>query len=279
VGVSPRVSVLIVSFNTCQLTLEAIASVVDESSVETIVVDNASRDDSRELISARYPWVQLVRSDTNLGFAGGVNRAATLANGSNLLILNSDARVEPGALDRLCDLLDREPRAGLVAPALFYTDGRPQPAAFRFPGLVQIALDLHPVDRLMDTRLNGRVYASRPTRIDHPLGACMLVRRAAWDDVGPLDEGYFMYLEEVDWCRRAHARGWQVWQHPGARAIHHGGSSTRQQADAMFTQLWLARLRYYRRFSGPAYNRVVHVLVRLGLRRDARGDAVRQLVA
>jgi GT2 family glycosyltransferase len=279
VGLPRRVSVLVVSFNTCQLTLEAIRSVAGHPRTETIVVDNASHDGSAAAIAARFPSARLVRSDTNLGFAGGVNRAAALASGDALLVLNSDARLEPAALDRLCDELGRRPRAGLVAPALYYADGRPQPAAFTFPGLVQIALDLYPVDRLMDTRLNGRIHATRPTRIDHPLGACMLIRRAAWDDVGPLDEGYFMYLEEIDWCRRARTRGWEVWQHPGARAIHHGGSSTSQQPEAMFRQLWLARLRYYRRFSGPTYNRLVHALVRFGLRSEARADIVRAMSA
>jgi GT2 family glycosyltransferase len=273
----PRVSALIVSFNTCQLTLEAIGSIDGESGVETVVVDNASTDGSPQAIARHFPSARLIPSEINLGFAGGVNRAASVARAPALLVLNSDARVEPGAVGRLLALLEQQSRAALVAPALYYADGRPQPAAFTFPGLAQIALDLHPIDRLMDSRLNGRIHATRPTRIDHPLGACMLIRRAAWDDVGPLDEGYFMYLEEIDWCRRARARGWQVWQHPGARVVHHGGSSTRQQPDAMFTQLWLARLRYYRRFSGPAYNRLVHALVRLGLPR--RAERVRQLAA
>jgi GT2 family glycosyltransferase len=279
VGVPPRVSVLIVSFNTRRLTLEAIASVAAEPHVETIVFDNASYDDSPSAIAGRFPGVRLIRSDVNVGFAAGVNRAARHATGSALLVLNSDARLEPGALERLLDLLERQPRAGLVAPALFYPDGRQQPSAFRFPGLIQIALDLYPIDRLMDTRLNGRIRTSRPTSIDHPLGACMLIRRSAWEDVGPLDEGYFMYFEEADWCRRARARGWQVWHHPGARAIHHGGSSTGQQPDAMFTRLWLSRLRYYRRFRGPAYNRLVHTLVRFGWRGRGVADPVRHLTS
>jgi hypothetical protein len=277
----PRVSALIVSFNTCQLTLEAIASVVREPDVETIVVDNASQDDSPAAIAREFSCARVIRSDLNLGYAGGVNRAASVARAPALLVLNSDARLEPGALGRMLALLDQQPRAGLVGPALYYPDGRPQPAAFTFPGLVQVALDLYPIERLMDTRVNGRIHASSPlpTRIDHPLGACMLIRRRAWDDVGPLDEGYFMYLEEIDWCRRARGRGWEIWQHPGARVVHHGGSSTSQHSDAMFTQLWLARLRYYRRFSGPTYNRLVHALVRWGMR-DRRGvDVVRQLTA
>jgi GT2 family glycosyltransferase len=176
--------------------------------------------------------------------------------------------------------MDRQRRASVVGPALTYADGRPQAAAFRFPGLVQVALDLHPIDRFMDTRLNGRILGARePLQIDHPLGACMLIRASAWKDVGPLDEGYFMYLEEVDWCRRARLRGWQVWHQPKAVVVHHAGASTRQEPDAMFAQLWRSRLRYYARFHGLEYNRVLHGLVRLGLRgRGRQAEAVRQLV-
>jgi N-acetylglucosaminyl-diphospho-decaprenol L-rhamnosyltransferase len=268
----PRASVLIVSYNTRDLLLESIASVIDEPGVETIVLDNASADGSPEAVAERFPSVHLLRSKTNLGFAGGVDAAAGVARGRALLILNPDARLEPGTLDVLLDFLDRHSRAALVAPALRYPDGRPQAAAFHFPGLVQVVLDLFPVDRAMETRLNGRarVKEGRPRRVDHPLGACMLIRRLAWDDVGPLDDGYFMYLEEIDWCRRARLRGWHIWHHPSAVAVHHGGSSTRQQADAMFAQLWRSRLRYYQRFHGPGFNRALHIVVRLGLDRAAR---------
>lgn len=273
---TPRVSALIVSYNTRDLLLEAIGSVADEPSVETIVFDNASSDGSPEAVMERFPAVHLVRSPTNLGFAAGVNRAAAGARGEALLVLNSDARLLPGALDQLTSLLDHTPRAALVSPSLRYPDGRPQAAAFRFPGLAQIVLDLYPVPRLTDTPLNGRIHSHVPAPIDHPLGACMLIRHAAWRDVGPFDEGYFMYLEEVDWCRRARARGWQIWQQPAALAIHHGGSSTRQHAEAMFAQLWRSRLRYYARYHGPLYNRVVHLLVR---RRLPRGHPVRDLAS
>lgn len=273
---TPRVSALIVSYNTRDLLLEAIGSVADEPSVETIVFDNASSDGSPEAVMERFPAVHLVRSPTNLGFAAGVNRAAAGARGEALLVLNSDARLLPGALDQLTSLLDHTPRAALVSPSLRYPDGRPQAAAFRFPGLAQIVLDLYPVPRLTDTPLNGRIHSHVPAPIDHPLGACMLIRHAAWRDVGPFDEGYFMYLEEVDWCRRARARGWQIWQQPAALAIHHGGSSTRQHAEAMFAQLWRSRLRYYARYHGPLYNRVVHLLVR---RRLPRGHPVRDLTS
>jgi N-acetylglucosaminyl-diphospho-decaprenol L-rhamnosyltransferase len=271
---APRVSALIVSYNTRELLLESVASVVDEPGVETIVLDNASEDQSPQAVAKRFPGVKLIRSETNLGFAAGVNRAASAASGQALLVLNPDARLCPGALDLLLDVLARQPRAAMVGPSLRYPDGRWQASAFSFPGPVQVFLDLFPIDRLMDSRLNGRVPGARtgrPVQIDYPLGACMLIRGTAWQDVGPLDDGYFMYLEEIDWCKRARLRRWQVWHQPAAVAVHHGGASTRQQPDAMFAQLWRSRLRYYQRFHGPAMNFVVHAIVRLGLRTDRRG--------
>ncbi|HLZ29552.1 MAG TPA: glycosyltransferase family 2 protein [Chloroflexota bacterium] len=286
---APRVSALIVSYNTRELLVECVASVVDEPGVETIVVDNASSDGSADAVAERFPAVTLIRSQLNLGFAGGVNRAAAAAHGDALLVLNPDARLCPGALGLLLEVLAQEPRAALVGPTLRYPDGGWQASAFLFPGLVQVFLDLFPIDRLVDSRLNGRVGPSRagqPVAVDYPLGACMLVRRAAWETVGPLDEGYFMYLEEIDWCRRARRHGWQVWHQPAAVAVHHGGAATRQQPDAMFTQLWRSRLRYYQRFHGPIMNRLVHAVVRLGLwahagpagsRRAALIGAVRRL--
>ncbi|MDQ6674352.1 MAG: glycosyltransferase family 2 protein [Chloroflexota bacterium] len=270
---APRVSVLIVSYNTRELLLESIASIVDEPGVETIVVENASGDGSPQAVTTRFPTVRLICSGTNVGFAAGVNQAAAAARAQVLLVLNPDARLCPGALDLLLDVLAREPQAALVGPTLRYPGGTWQASAFHFPGLVQVLLDLFPVARLMDSALNGRVHVDpdrdQPVPIDYPLGACMLIRREAWDDVGPLDEGYFMYLEEIDWCRRARLRGWTIWHLPAAVAIHHGGASTRQYRDAMFAQLWRSRLRYYQRLHGPTFNRLVHLVIRLGLRRHA----------
>lgn len=274
------VSVLIVSFNTRALLLEAIESILAHAGpiqTEILVWDNASSDGSPDAVDNAFQGrnVRVLRSERNLGFAAGVNGAAGQAQGDALLIFNSDARLSLGALEALCDRLASDPRAAMVAPRLVYADGSPQPAAFAFPGLLQVVLDLFPINRLMNTRLNGRMALRGTTaeQIDHPLGACMLIPSAAWRDVGALDEGYFMYLEEVDWCRRARGRGWQIWHEPAATVVHHSGQSTRQASDAMFAQLWRSRLRYYERFEGPLFNRVVRLFVRLGLRRALRGAA------
>jgi N-acetylglucosaminyl-diphospho-decaprenol L-rhamnosyltransferase len=273
-----RVSALVVTYNTRDLVLETLASLAAEPDLETIVVDNASADGTAEAIAAAFPDVRLVRSAVNLGFAAGTNLAARQARGEYLLLLNPDAALCAGALPTLLGVLDAHPRAAATSPALIYPGGRPQDSAFRFPGLVQVGLDLFPVARLASSPLNGRVRSTRLVQVDHPLGACMLIRRLAWDDVGPLDEGYFMYVEEVDWCRRARRRGWQVWHQPAAVVRHHAGASTRQRPAAMFAQLWRSRLRYYQRFHGPLYNRLVHRLVSVGLRRRADADSVRQLL-
>jgi N-acetylglucosaminyl-diphospho-decaprenol L-rhamnosyltransferase len=274
--VASRVSVLIVSYNTRALVLEALLSLEHEADTEAIVVDNASRDGSADAVAERFPTARLIRSSANLGFAGGTNLAARHASSPFFLLLNPDAALQAGALHTMRRLLEVEPRAAAVGPALRFADGRPQSAAFRFPGLAQVWLDLFPVNRLADTSVNGRVESRQAVQIDHPLGACMLIRRTAWDDVGPLDEGYFMYLEEVDWCRRARARGWQIWYEPAAVVVHHAGAATRQQPDVMFAQLWRSRLRYYQRYHGPFYNRIVRAVVRLGLRSTscARADAI-----
>ncbi len=266
-----RVVAIVVSYNVRDHLGRALASLAVLPDVATVVVDNASADGSADFVAAEFPSVRLVRSATNAGFAAAVNRGARASSGDYLLILNPDAELRERALERLVSFMDSHPRAAVAGPSLVYGDGRPQQSAFRFPGLAQLALDLFPVPRLKESRLNGRYPRSgQPTRVDHPLGACMLVRRTAWDDVGPLDEGYFMYVEEVDWCRRARRRGWSAWQVPDAVVVHHGGQSTRQHATAMFVQLWRSRLRYYERHESPFYNRVVRLVVRIGMSAEER---------
>ena len=239
---------------------------VDEPGVETIVVDNASRDGSRGCGRRAVSCCSADPLQASISASpAGVNRAA------QLLMRRRAAGAEPGRASGAgrsrraarrpgspAARRARRPRAAL--PRRSTTGG-----AFRFPGLVQVALDLLPVDRLMDSRLNGRIHASAPHPIDHPLGACMLIRRAAWDDVGPLDEGYFMYMEEVDWCRRARARGWQVWhqpaaaRHPPRRGVHPPAAGRDVRPAVAQPPPLLPPL------PRPAYNRLVHCLVRLGL--------------
>ncbi len=242
---------------------------------ELIVVDNASPDGTAAWLRTAWPAVRLIASATNLGFGRANNRGMAIARGDWLLLLNPDTVVQPGALDTLLAFGDSHPAAGVIAPRLRYGDGSLQRNAFRFPGPLQVALDVFPLHpRLLESPLNGRYPAERqadaaPFLIDHPLGAALLVRRAVVDTVGGFDEGFFMYAEEVDWCRRIRAAGWEIWQVPAAEIVHLAGQSTRQRAGQMTVELWRARYRYFAKHRGRAVNRVVRGLVRLGMVRKA----------
>ncbi len=248
-----------------------------------VVVDNVSSDDSAAMVPAQFPWVDFIPSPTNLGFAGGNNLAlralgfdpladeaprsseawasvaALRPNGRQtlpdfVLLLNPDTTVTPGAIAVLIDFLMQTPGAGAVGPRLTYPDGKLQPSAFLFPGLAQTLFDLFPppgrLNRVMDTRLNGRYprasYAGdTPFEVETLLGACILARSVAVRQVGFLDEGFFMYAEELDWCRRLTDAGWKLYCVPSAHVVHHEAQSTRQFRQRMFVELWRSRLRLF----------------------------------
>lgn len=285
----PDVSVVIVSYNTRDLLRACLRSVVANPShqmyrddvtgqgssvvrCEVFVVDNASSDGSAAMVREEFPQVHLVESPHNLGFAAATNVGLRQASGTYLLLLNPDAELLGNALPAMVDFLESHSRVAAVGPRLIYADGRRQHSAFRFPTLAQVLLDLFPLHgRLLDSRINGRYPpATSPHPIDHPLGACMLISREALADVGLLDEGFFMYCEEVDWCLRARKRGWEVYHVPHAVAVHHAGQSTGQRRDAMLVQLYASRLRLYRKHYSPLFLAVASVITRLGMRAEIR---------
>ncbi len=285
--------IAIVSYNTRQLTLGCLRSLADslaESAswgrqVRVCIVDNASTDGSAEaiseLIAARFPEAELIVSAENLGFAQGSNLAMErLLAGSDapryLLLLNPDTLVPAGSLPLLVAFLDQNPHVGIVGPRLIYGDGSFQHGAFHFPTLCMILFDFWVINhRFIDSRLNGRYprawyEAGRPFSIDHPLGASLMIRRQAMEQVGLLDPGYFMYCEEIDWCMRVKEAGWGIYCVPEAVITHFGGQSTRQFRENMFVALWRSRYRLFERHYPPAYRLLARALVRLGLAWDER---------
>lgn len=238
---------------------------------EVFVVDNASSDASADLVRSRYPSVQLIANAENLGFAAANNQAFGLARGRYILMLNPDTAVRPLALDRLVEFMDGHPRAGACGGKLLYADGTLQHSAFRFPSLAQIWLDFFPLNwRLHESRLNGRYprawYArGEPFQVDHLLGADLTVRREAAEQVGWLDERFFIYCEEIDWCLRLRRAGWQVWLVPKAEIVHYEAQSTRQFRDVMFVELWRARAKLFEKHYSPVFRRLAGIIVRLGL--------------
>lgn len=269
---SPDISAIIVSHNTLDLTTAAINHLVasaqrSDLAVETIVIDNASADGTPAAVETRFPDVKLMSLDENLGFAAANNLAAKRAGAPYLLFLNPDSLLLADALGRLHQFMQSRPRAGLVGSSLVYSDGEHQDAAFLFPTVAMTLIDLLPVpSRLRGTRLNGRCAVGQdPVQIDHPLGACMLARRPAFDEIGGFDPAYYMYSEELDLCRRMKRAGWEVWTLPAASAIHYGGASTVQVADRMYLELFKSRRRFASQHYPRGTYRAMDAAIRLGM--------------
>ena len=262
-----NLGIIIVSYNTRELLRGCLQSVdaeqqrTPELEIRTVVVDNASADGSAAMVAQDFPHVQLIASPENLGFARGNNvgfkhlgfgdtPAPTLPDA--VLLLNPDTELHPHALATLTRFLAQNPDVGGCCPQLNYGDGSFQHSAFHFPGLMQLYLDLHPIPRLMESRLNGRYprrryQAGQPFAIDFALGAALMVRKEAILAAGLLDEDYFMYAEEMDWQKRLQRAGWRMVCVPQARVTHFEGQSARQFRRAMTVALWRSRLRYYQK--------------------------------
>jgi len=235
---------------------------------EVIVADNASTDGSVEMVREEFPGVRLLELGENLGFGAANNRAAELARGDRLLLLNSDAWLEGDALERLSAALDADPHAGAAAPELRYPDGRRQFAWVPETGVLGEAL------QKVRNRFEGRGWAHRPPPRWLPVlgrfwltAACLLVRRQAFEEVGGFDEGYFLYFEDVDLGRRLRLAGWRLLPVPGAVAHHvKGGSQRAGRAELEYRR---SQLRYYRRHRPGWENRYLRRRLR---RKFARVD-------
>ena len=267
-------AVVIVSWNVRDLLRDCLASLLadvarDGIATRVIVVDSASADGSPAMVRAEFPSVELIASDTNIGYVKGNNLALRdLGDAEYVWLLNPDTRVQPGATKTLLDFMAAHPRCGLSGPQLQNADGSLQHGAFALPGLMQLAIDVVPrlQARLRDTRWDGRYlpaqYAQhKPFRIGAPLGAAMLARAQAIAGVGLLDEGFEMYCEELDWAKRMHDAGWDVWCVPAAMVTHYGGASSGQASQRAEQLKWQSRQRYYAKHYSPLKHWLAQQLV------------------
>ncbi|HYF00131.1 MAG TPA: glycosyltransferase family 2 protein, partial [Planctomycetota bacterium] len=215
----PAVSVVVVNFNGGDLTPACLESL--PAGVETIVVDNGSTDGSADTIAARFPQAILIRNGVNRGFAGGVNRGLEVARGRYVCLLNNDARLSAGALETLVAYMDAHPDVGMAAPQLLHEDGRKQHSFDNFPSLATVFLNKSLLRLLRPSKYpSKRQDYSEPRDVESVIGACMMVRRSLIDRIGPLDEAYFLFLEETDWCLRAWRSGARVAFVPQAAVVH-----------------------------------------------------------
>ncbi len=261
-----ELSIIIVSWNTCDLLqacLESVYRNAPDCLFEVLVVDNASKDGSLEMVRGRFPRVVVLSNTRNLGFASANNQAIAISSGRYILLLNSDTVVMPGALEKLIEFFEQHPRAGAAGGHLLNPDGSLQYSCSPSPTLRSEARRLL---RMPGVRTDG--YYPMETwdlhkyhEVDVLLGACLMLRKEVLNTVGVLDETYFMYSEEVDLCRRVQLAGWKLFWVPNAFVLHHGGQSTGQIADKMFLQLYKSKLHFIRKHYGSLHGFLYKILL------------------
>ncbi|MFN2195748.1 MAG: glycosyltransferase family 2 protein [Anaerolineales bacterium] len=252
-------SIIIVSWNTRALLKACLESVyaslikLKRAELEIWVVDNQSTDGSAEMVADHFPEVNLIRSPENLGFAGGNNAGLRQAGGKYILLLNPDTVVQPGGLDLLVDFLEAHPRSGAAGSRYLNPDGSLQISTFPFPTVSREIWRLLHLDRIYAYGIYD-VSAwplDTPHQVDIIQGASFMVRKAVLDQIGLMDERYFMYTEEIDLCYRIYQAGWEITWVPGSQVVHYGGQSTVQVGEKMFLCLYQSKLQFFRKFYGP----------------------------
>jgi N-acetylglucosaminyl-diphospho-decaprenol L-rhamnosyltransferase len=262
-----KISVSVVSYNTRDLLAEALRSVQMQQALdwEIVVVDNASDDGSAEMVAREFPSVRLLTNSTNRGFAAANNQAIAASTGEYVLLLNSDAVALPGSIEAMVGVLDARPTVAVVGGQLLNADGSFQSSYADFPTLLGELL----LACKLASLVYGRHYPSYPpgkSQVERCAGwvsgAFLMVRRKAIASVGMLDEEYFMYTEETDWCYRMRKAGWQVAYLPTAKARHVVGASSRRATERRRGQIYRSKWLFLRKHRGPLKAEVFRAAIR-----------------
>ncbi|WP_240414729.1 glycosyltransferase family 2 protein [Paenibacillus periandrae] len=269
------VSVIILNYNTCELTLNAIQSVYDSQtsfSYEIIVVDNHSTDSSVMEIRRRHPDVMLVENPKNDGFSKGNNIGIKIANGRYILLLNSDTIMGSDSLQTMTSFMDRNLSVGAAGCKIVLPDGSLDKACKRgFPTPSASFYYAFGISKLFPkvARFNqyqlGYLDPDQDYPVDCLVGAFMMVRKQAIDQVGMLDEDFFMYGEDIDWCYRIKQGGWQIHYYPYTQIVHHKGASSRRKPFKIIYEFHRAMYLFHSKHYQNKYNFVVNGLVYMGI--------------
>ena len=252
----PNASIIILSWNVRDLLRRCLSSLpLSDPDVEIIAVDAASADGSVEMVRAEFPGVKLITSPENLGYTRGNNLGLRAAVGRYLLILNPDTEIVGEAIAQMLAYMDAHPRIGVLGPQLLNPDHTIQSTRRRFPSLATGFFESTWFQPLAPRSLLDRYFArdlpdDAIGEVDWVAGAALLVRREAYEQVGGFDEGFFMYSEEMDWCRRMKAAGWQVIYFPAARILHHEAKSSAQVPAATHIRFNTSKVRYFHKYHG-----------------------------
>ncbi len=277
-GLNPVVSVVIVTWNGKQYALECLASLQQNTGtlpIEIIVVDNASTDGTPDEISRQFPGVTLIRNEANLGFAKANNIGLAVARGRSLCLVNSDVVVPPGCLENMLSFMDRNPGIGMLGPKMLAPGGGIGQSVMRLPTVwntLCCSLGLHtlfPNSKLFGGFLMNDYAYDLIDDVEVLTGWFWMVRRQSFEEVGGLDEQFFMYGEDIDWSYRFRKAGWRVVFFPESEALHYGAASSAQAPTRFYVEMRRANLQYFQkhhgRLGGVGYKAavLVHELVRI----------------
>lgn len=266
-------SVIVVSYNTKDLLKKCLASVFASQTsyqFEVLVSDNGSRDGSPEMVKTDFSQARLLENGANLGFSKGNNVALRLATGRYHLLLNSDTEIAPDALDLSVQYMDKHSDVGILGGKVVLFDGRlDQACRRRFPNPWNSFLRLFGLKRFSDYNIDAPV--DEEMEVDAVMGAYMLIRKSVTDKIGLLDEEFFMYGEDLDWCWRAKAAGFRTVYYPPVKVTHYKYGSSRKIPLVTIKAAHEAMRIFYRKHYAPQYNFVLNWLVYTGisLRRSA----------
>jgi len=276
----PDVSVVVVSYNTRELLRACLAAVhlSTGSTLELFVVDNDSSDGSAEMVETEFPSVVLIRNTENRGFAAANNVALSMATGRAFLLLNPDTVVAPDSIATLAGYLEANPDVGVCGPLVVNPDRSYQSCGYLYPTLLSEVQQAKNLGRLIRAIVGPAPLVAphrAPTDVDWVDGCCLMIRRQAIEEIGLLDEQFFMYAEELDWCFNANRRGWRIVAHPGTAIVHHGGQSSKQIAERSLALLVETRLRYYRKNLGLTTAVLVSIMYLAGVIKRYRAERVK----
>lgn len=254
----PDVSVIIVSWNVSALLRACLTSIyagLGSLRAEVIVVDSASSDDTVSMIQRDFPQVTLLAQTENIGFTRGNNIGFHAASGRYLFLLNPDTELIGDVVPQMIAYMDTHPQVGIVGPHTLNTDGSYQSTRRRFPTPMLAFFESTWLQPFAPKTLLEQFYfsaesATATLEVDWVQGSALLARRELYDTIGGLDEGFVMYSEELDWCRRAKATGWKVMYLGNAYLIHHGGKSSEQVTARKHIHFQQSKLRYFRKHHG-----------------------------
>lgn len=253
------ISVIIVSYNTADMLRNCLNSISEQSeniNLETIVIDNASKDGSPSMVKKEFPHVRLIENEENLGFAKANNEGIRKSHGRYIALVNSDVVILNSCLQKLVSFMDENPDIGMTGPKILNPDLTLQPQCRYFPTLwnnfsQSMAFNkLFPKSRLFSGPFMKYWPHDQIRQVDVLTGCFWFVREKAVQEVGLLDEDFFMYGEDIDWCKRFHKKGWKVVFFPDSEAIHFGGVSSKIAPIKYYLEMQKSDLLYWKKHRG-----------------------------